>query len=100
MTFICQKKETADGHDAGLESAESHFLVAGSAADARDAGLVAGECHPVATRTAADAHAVNLKAGDASSRLELQPRLLKVDAQRPELDDLAPEAWISKPRDT
>ena len=50
------QKGTADGHDAGLESAESHILVAGRAADARDAGLEAGECHPLATETAADAH--------------------------------------------
>ena len=32
----------ADAHDAGLESVESHLLVAGSAADARDAGQ--GKC--------------------------------------------------------
>ena len=36
------QKGTADGHDAGLEFAETHLLVAGSAADARDAGLDSG----------------------------------------------------------
>ena len=42
MTFICHKK-TADSHDAGLESAGSHFFDTGSFADARDVGLKVGK---------------------------------------------------------
>ena len=59
-TYLPQKG-TADSHDAGLEFAESHLLVAASAADARDAGLKAGKCHPLATETADDAHDAGLE---------------------------------------
>ena len=61
MLVMRAKGSEADAHDAGLESAESHLLVAGAAADARDAGLDSGECHSLATETAADAHDTGLE---------------------------------------